>query len=67
MKIAKVWKHATSSTLTRLALALLAVSAAAGAATLTEAEKKEGLAQLDRTRIGVIEATKGSNWSFVFS
>ena len=67
MKIAKVWKHATSSTLTRLALALLAVSAAAGAATLTEAEKKEGLAQLDRTRIGVIEATKGlseAQWKF---
>jgi len=67
MKIAKVWKHATSSTLTRLALALLAVSAAAGAATLTEVEKKEGLAQLDRTRRGVIEATKGlseAQWKF---
>jgi hypothetical protein len=37
------------------------------AATLTESEKKEGLAQLDRTRAGVIEATKGlseAQWKF---
>jgi uncharacterized damage-inducible protein DinB len=48
-------------------LAVFAISAIAGAASLTEADKKEGLAQLDRTRIGVVEATKGlseAQWKF---
>jgi hypothetical protein len=39
-------------------LAVFAVSAVA-AASLTEADKQEGLAQLDWTRAGVVEATKG--------
>jgi len=45
----------------------LALSAFIAAATLTEAEKKEGLAQLERTRAGVVEATKGlseAQWKF---
>jgi hypothetical protein len=39
----------------------------ASAFTLTEADKKEGLAQLERTRFAVIEATKGlsdAQWKF---
>jgi DinB family protein len=48
-------------------LAVFAVSAVAAAASLTEADKQEGLAQLDRTRAGVVEATKGlseAQWKF---
>jgi hypothetical protein len=51
----------------RLALALFALSAVAGAASPTEAEKREGLIQLERTRAGVVEATKGlseTQWKF---
>jgi len=51
----------------RLTMAWLAVSAAAGSGTLTEADKNEGLAQLERTRRGLIEATKGlseDQWRF---
>ena len=59
MKTARAWKHVTCPTLPELALAVLALSAVAGTASLTEAEKKEGLAQLQRTRTGVVEATKG--------
>ena len=47
-------------------LAALALSAAAGT-TLAEAEKKEGLAQLERTRAVLVAATKGlseAQWSF---
>lgn len=67
MKTVKVWKHATCLTLPRMALAVLALSAVAAAATLTESEKQEGLAQLNRTRTGVVEATKGlseAQWKF---
>jgi hypothetical protein len=48
-------------------LAVAAVSTWAAAATLTEAEKQEGLAQLARTRAGVTDATKGlseAQWKF---
>jgi hypothetical protein len=48
-------------------LAVLALSAFAAATTLTEAEKKEGLAHLDRTRAALLEATKGlseTQWKF---
>ncbi len=48
-------------------LAVFAVSAVAAAASLTEADKLEGLAQLDRTRAGVVESTKGlseAQWKF---
>ena len=67
MKTHKIWHQAATPALARLALAVLAFSAIAGAANLTEAEKKEGLAQLERTRAGVIEATKGlseAQWKF---
>ncbi len=67
MKTSRILKHATCPTLARLALAVLILSAVAGAVSLTEAEKKEGLAQLERTRAGVIEATKGlseAQWKF---
>jgi hypothetical protein len=67
MRTLKIWNRATSAVLARLALAVLAFSAVAAAASLTEAEKKEGLAQLERTRAGVIEATKGlseAQWKF---
>lgn len=43
----------------KVILTLSALSLAAMSATLTESEKQEGLAQLDRTRSGVVEATKG--------
>lgn len=52
-------KHSTGYRLPLLTLAVLALSALAGAASLTDADRKEGLAQLDRTRNGVIEAAKG--------
>jgi uncharacterized damage-inducible protein DinB len=58
MRTAKLWRHAM--------LAALALSAAAGT-TLTEAEKKEGLAQLERTRAALVAATKGlseAQWRF---
>jgi hypothetical protein len=48
-------------------LALLAVSALASASVLSESDKSEGLAQLQRTRAGVVEATKGlsdAQWNF---
>jgi len=71
MKTANVWKQATWPTLSGLALTVLAISSAgltvAAAAALSEADKKEGLAQLDRTRSGVVEATKGlseAQWKF---
>jgi hypothetical protein len=64
MKTLKIWRRPTRAW---LALAVFAASAAAGAASLTEAEKREGLAQLERTRAGVVEATKGlseAQWKF---
>ncbi len=67
MKTTRAWKYATCLTLRRLALAVFAVSAVAAAGSLTEADKKEGLAQLDRTRTGVVESTKGlseAQWKF---
>ena len=67
MKIAQVWKYATCLTFPALALALLALSASAAATTPSEVEKSEGLAQLDRTRAGVIAATMGlseAQWKF---
>jgi uncharacterized damage-inducible protein DinB len=51
----------------RLALTALTISVVATAASLTEADKQKGLAQLERTRSGVIEATKDlseSQWNF---
>ena len=50
----------------RLGLVLV-LSSIAAAASLTEEEKGEGLAHLDRTRAGVVEATKGlseAQWNF---
>ncbi len=67
MKTPTIWKLATYPRIPRLAVAVLLLAAVAGAASLTDAEKKEGLAQLDRTRAGVIEATKGlseAQWKF---
>jgi hypothetical protein len=58
MRTANIWKYT---------LTVLAVTGVAAAANLTEAEKNEGLAQLERTRAGVIEATKGlseAQWKF---
>ncbi len=60
-------KTETRHTFTRLTLAAVLVATAAPAASLTETEKKEGVAQLDRTRAGVVEATKGlseAQWKF---
>ena len=48
-------------------IAMLALSAVAAAATLTESDKQEGLAQLNRTRTALVEATKGlseAQWKF---
>ena len=67
MKTLKTWNRMAAAAPARLAVAVLALSAAAGAASLTEVEKQEGLAQLERTRAGVIEATKGlseAQWKF---
>jgi uncharacterized damage-inducible protein DinB len=67
MKTEKAWKNATCSTLPRLTFLVLALSAFIAAAPLTDAEKKEGLAQLERTRAGVVDATKGlseAQWKF---
>jgi hypothetical protein len=67
MKTARSWKYVKHSVPTRLALAILAISTVAAATSLTDADRKEGLAQLDRTRTGVIEATKGlseAQWKF---
>jgi hypothetical protein len=46
---------------------LLAMGIASAAANLTDAEKNEALAQLERTRAGVVAATKGlseAQWKF---
>ena len=67
MKTLNIWNRAKAGALACVAVAVLAFSAAAGAASLTEAEKQEGLAQLERTRAGAIEATKGlseAQWKF---
>lgn len=48
-------------------IAATVLSAVAVAATLSQADKQEGMAQLERTRAGVIEATKGlseAQWKF---
>src|SRR5947209_1771278 len=48
-------------------LALLTLSTFASAAVLSESDKNEGLAELERTRAGVVEATKGlsdAQWNF---
>lgn len=66
MKTTNVGKQAHRAFL-RLAPMLLATATAAAAVSLTEADKKEGLAQLERTRAGVVEATKGlseAQWKF---
>jgi hypothetical protein len=50
-----------------LAAQLLTVATVAAAANLTDADLKEGLTHLDRTRAGVVEATKGlseAQWKF---
>lgn len=59
-------KTSTCTTLCRLVSVIVAMVTVVSAS-LTEAEKKEGLAQLDRTRIGVVEATKElskAQWKF---
>ena len=66
MKTATLRKFGTHDSIARLILAALVLSAAV-AANLTEADKKEGLAQLERTRAGVVQATKGlseAQWKF---
>jgi uncharacterized damage-inducible protein DinB len=67
MKTGKIWKRIVRRPFPQLASAVLALTAVAGAASLTESEKKEGLEQLNRTRAGVVEATKGlseTQWNF---
>lgn len=67
MKAPKTWKQRARRLTPGLALAMLALSTVAAAADLTEEEKKDGLAQLERTRVGVVEATKGLSdvqWKF---
>jgi len=66
MKTKKGWEQARPA-LSQLALAILALSAVWAGPSLTETEKNEGLAQLDRTRAAVVEATQGlseSQWNF---
>jgi uncharacterized damage-inducible protein DinB len=61
MRAIKCWRPVS------LGLAVLAISAGAAAATLTEADKREGLAHLDRTRAALLAATKGlseAQWKF---
>jgi hypothetical protein len=60
-------RKSRATTILRLAVTALALSAVAATGSLTETDRKEGLAQLDRTRTGVVEATKGlseSQWKF---
>jgi uncharacterized damage-inducible protein DinB len=60
---ASVIKHA----FTFVPLAALAFSAVSSAAELADADRQEGLAQLERTRSGVVEATRGmseAQWKF---
>ena len=67
MKTAALLEYSKYRTANRLALAALTIATLATATSLTEADKQKGLAQLDRTRSGVIEATKGlseSQWKF---
>jgi hypothetical protein len=55
------------SQLPRLIFAVLALSAMTAAEGRDESDRKEGLAQLDRTRNGVVEAVKGlseAQWRF---
>lgn len=61
MKAINAWRHAA------LGLSVLMLAVCATAATLTEADKKEGLAHLDRTRAALLSATKGlseAQWKF---
>jgi uncharacterized damage-inducible protein DinB len=61
MRAIERWRQAAPG------LAVLAICVCATAATLTEADKKEGLGQLDRTRTALLEATKGlsdAQWKF---
>jgi DinB family protein len=51
----------------QVALVILALAGVAFGASLTEADKKEGLAQLERTRNGVVAETNGlsdAQWKF---
>ena len=67
MRTPKIWKYPLRPRRVLMAWAVFALSAAAAAAGLTEVEKTEGLAQLERTRAGVIAATKGlseAQWKF---
>lgn len=67
MKTWKICKRIVRRPFPQLASAVLALAAVVAAASLTESEKKEGLEQLNRTRAGVIEATKGlseAQWNF---
>lgn len=67
MKTKKGWEQIARPALSQLALAILALSAVWAGPSLTETEKNEGLAQLERTRAAVVEATQGlseSQWSF---
>src|SRR5262245_52174126 len=65
MRRAKITKYAIRRTPLRRGLALLA--AFAMAASLSESDKRGGLTLLDRTRSGVVAATKGlseAQWKF---
>lgn len=55
MQTARLWKYSAA----RLTLGLLTIAGVAGAARLSETDKKKGLDQLERTRTGVVEATRG--------
>ncbi len=67
MKTGKFCKRVVCRPFPQLASAVLALTVVAAAASLTESEKKEGVEQLNRTRAGVVEATKGlseAQWNF---
>jgi hypothetical protein len=67
MKTSNVWKQFIRPAGRCLVLVALTLPAIAGASSLSDNEKQEGLAQLERTRKGVTEATKGlseAQWKF---
>lgn len=66
MRITSVWKSAIRCILLGAALTAMLLPAPA-ASSLSNADRQEGLAQLERTRKGIVDATKGlseAQWNF---
>jgi uncharacterized damage-inducible protein DinB len=67
MKNADVWKRAIHRALFGVALAAMILPSTPAASNLSDADRQEGLAQLERTRKEVVDATKGlseAQWKF---